>query len=50
VPLAAAAVQFPRRHVVVASVLIGCRSPEELDEDVRLSELALPAELWQELE
>jgi D-threo-aldose 1-dehydrogenase len=49
VPLAAAAVQFPRRRPAVASVLVGCRSPEELDEDVRLSELALPAELWQEL-
>jgi D-threo-aldose 1-dehydrogenase len=49
VPLAAAAVQFPRRHPTVASVLVGCRSPQELEEDVRLSGLALPASLWEEL-
>jgi D-threo-aldose 1-dehydrogenase len=49
VPLAAAAVQFPRRHPAVASVLVGCRSPQELEEDVRLSGLALPASLWEEL-
>jgi D-threo-aldose 1-dehydrogenase len=49
VPLAAAAVQFPRRHPAVASVLVGCRSPEEVEEDVMLSKLALPAALWQEL-
>lgn len=49
VPLAAAAVQFPGRHPAVSSVLVGCRSPAELDEDVRLLELELPAELWEEL-
>jgi len=49
VPLAAAAVQFPARHPAVASVLVGCRTPEEVAEDVRLSELALPDALWDEL-
>jgi D-threo-aldose 1-dehydrogenase len=49
VPLAAAAVQFPSRHPAVASVLVGCRAPEEVEEDVRLSQLALPAALWEEL-
>jgi D-threo-aldose 1-dehydrogenase len=49
VPLPAAAMQFPLRHRAVVSVLVGCRTPEEVDEDVRLSELALPDELWQEL-
>lgn len=49
VPLAAAAVQFPRRHPAVSSVLIGCRSTAELEEDVRLLELELPAELWERL-
>jgi D-threo-aldose 1-dehydrogenase len=49
VPLAAAAVQFPRSHPAVASVLVGCRSPEELDEDARLFELELPAGLWAQL-
>jgi D-threo-aldose 1-dehydrogenase len=49
VPLEAAAVQFPRRHPAVASVLVGCRSVEELEEDVRLWELELPDGLWREL-
>jgi D-threo-aldose 1-dehydrogenase len=49
VPLAAAAVQFPRRHPAVASVLVGCRTPHEVEEDVRLSELELAPELWREL-
>jgi D-threo-aldose 1-dehydrogenase len=49
VPLAAAAVQFPRRHPAVAGVLVGCRTPAEVEEDVRLSELELAPELWEEL-
>jgi D-threo-aldose 1-dehydrogenase len=49
VPLAAAAVQFPRRHPAVASVLVGCRTTHEVEEDVRLSELELPPQLWREL-
>jgi D-threo-aldose 1-dehydrogenase len=47
--LTAAAVQFPLRHPAVATVLVGCRTPEEIEEDVRLSEVELPAELWAEL-
>jgi D-threo-aldose 1-dehydrogenase len=49
VPLAAAAVQFPSRHPAVASVLAGCRTPAEVEEDVRLFALELPQSLWQEL-
>jgi D-threo-aldose 1-dehydrogenase len=49
VPLAAAAVQFPSRHPAVAAVLAGCRSPAEVEEDVRLFELELPDDLWREL-
>jgi D-threo-aldose 1-dehydrogenase len=49
VPLAAAAVQFPARHPAVVSVLVGCRSQHEVEEDVRLSALELPELLWQEL-
>jgi D-threo-aldose 1-dehydrogenase len=49
VPLEAAAVQFPRRHPAVTTVLIGCRSPAEVEEDVRLAGLELPPELWAEL-
>jgi D-threo-aldose 1-dehydrogenase len=50
VPLAAAAVQFPLRHPAVACVLVGCRARVEVDEDVALFELGLPAGLWAELE
>jgi D-threo-aldose 1-dehydrogenase len=49
VPLAAAAVQFPLGHPAITSVLVGCRSATELDEDVRLFELEIPAGLWNEL-
>src|SRR5690348_2079422 len=37
VPLQAAAVQFPARHPAVTSVLVGCRTPGEVDEDVALA-------------
>jgi D-threo-aldose 1-dehydrogenase len=50
VPLSAAAVQFPLRHPAVVSVLVGCRAPREVEEDVRLSRLELPQALWDELE
>ncbi len=49
VPLAAAAVQFPLRHPVVRAVLVGCATPDEVSEDVRLSTLPIPDSLWQEL-
>jgi D-threo-aldose 1-dehydrogenase len=49
IPLAAAALQFPVRHPAVEHVLVGCRTPQEVEEDVRLSELELPHELWGEL-
>jgi D-threo-aldose 1-dehydrogenase len=49
VPLPAAALQFPLRHPAVATVLVGCRTAEEVAEDVRLLEEELPPALWQEL-
>jgi D-threo-aldose 1-dehydrogenase len=49
IPLAAVALQFPVRHPAVASVLVGCRTPNEVEEDVRLFELPLTEELWSEL-
>ena len=49
VPLQAAAVQFPLRHPAVVTVLVGCRTPEEVDEDVQLVGLELPQGLWAEL-
>ena len=50
VPLAAAAIQFPRRHPAVTAVLFGARSPEEIAEDVRLLDHPVPEELWPELD
>jgi D-threo-aldose 1-dehydrogenase len=49
VPLQAAALQFPLRHPAVASVLVGCRSPAEVAEDMRLLDLDVPQGLWEEL-
>jgi D-threo-aldose 1-dehydrogenase len=50
VPLMAAAVQFPAREPVVSTILVGCRSAGEVDEDADLAELDLPAALWEDLE
>ena len=49
VPLAAAAVQFPRRHPAVAVVLPGARSSAEIEADVDLYERHIPDDLWDEL-
>ena len=49
VSLPAAAVQFPLRHAAVVSVLVGCRTAEEVAEDVHLAGLELPPALWSEL-
>lgn len=49
VPLPAAALQFPLRHAAVTTIVVGCRTPDEVAEDVRLLEQELPPRLWQEL-
>jgi D-threo-aldose 1-dehydrogenase len=49
VDLKAAALQFPFRHPAITSVLIGCRSVTELEENVRMFKSPIPAELWDEL-
>jgi D-threo-aldose 1-dehydrogenase len=49
VPLAAAAIQYPQRRAAVDGVVVGARTPGEVDENERLASLALPPELWQEL-
>lgn len=49
VPLKAAAIQFPFGHPAVASVLSGSRSVAELEENVRMLETPIPADLWAEL-
>lgn len=48
-PLKAAALQFPLAHPAVAAVIPGARSPEEVDENVRMFEVEIPAAFWAEL-
>ena len=48
-PLKAAALQFPLAHPAVAAVIPGARSPEEVDENVRMFEVEIPADFWSEL-
>ena len=50
VDLKAAAIQFPLRHAAVASVLTGCRSVAEVEENVRMFETPVPDTLWDELD
>jgi D-threo-aldose 1-dehydrogenase len=49
VPLRAAAARFPLRHTAVASVLIGGRSPAEINDAIKLREIDIPAALWDAL-
>ena len=49
VPLRAAALQFPLRHPAVTTVVVGARSPEEMEENARLFALPIPDELWSAL-
>jgi len=49
VELKAAAIQFPLRHPAVASVLTGCRSVREVEENVRMFQTPIPSALWDEL-
>ncbi|WP_327299485.1 MULTISPECIES: aldo/keto reductase [unclassified Streptomyces] len=49
IPLRAAALQFPRRHPAVASVLVGTRSAAEVRDAAEMLRLGIPEELWDEL-
>ena len=49
VPLAAAALQFPLAHNLVASVIPGLDSPERVSQTLTLYRHKVPADLWQEL-
>lgn len=50
VSLAAAAVQFPMRFQGVETVLVGCASASEVEEDVRLAGAPVPSTVWSEVE
>jgi D-threo-aldose 1-dehydrogenase len=49
VPLAAAALQFPLAHSLVASVIPGLDSPQRVAQTLALYHHKIPAALWQEL-
>jgi D-threo-aldose 1-dehydrogenase len=49
VPLRAAAVQFPFTHPAVGCVVVGARSPEEVEDAVRMSMVDIPEALWRDL-
>jgi D-threo-aldose 1-dehydrogenase len=49
VPLAAAALQFPLAHSLVASVIPGLDAPQRVEQTVALYRHKIPAALWQDL-
>jgi D-threo-aldose 1-dehydrogenase len=49
VPLPAAALQFPLAHPVVSSVLVGARSPHEIEANARHIAHPIPAAFWDAL-
>jgi D-threo-aldose 1-dehydrogenase len=49
VAIAAAALQFPLAHPAITTVLVGARSPEEIDENSRLIKTPIPEQLWVDL-
>jgi D-threo-aldose 1-dehydrogenase len=48
-PLRAAAVQFPLGHPAVQTVVVGCRSLEQMEDSIRMFETEIPPALWDEL-
>ncbi|MDQ2942713.1 MAG: aldo/keto reductase [Candidatus Dormibacteraeota bacterium] len=49
VSLKAAAIQFPLAHPAVQAVLTGCRSVDELEENVEAFQTPIPGSLWEDL-
>ncbi|MFD3518982.1 aldo/keto reductase [Streptomyces sp. NPDC058653] len=49
VPLRAAAIAYPLRHPAVASVLVGTRSPGEVQDAAHMYGLTVPDALWDDL-
>lgn len=46
VPLRAAALQFAAAHPLVASVVMGARTPAEVTDNLAMARLDIPSELW----
>ncbi len=49
VPLAAVALQFSLRDPRIASTIVGITRPERIQETVRLAQLPIPEEIWEEM-
>jgi len=49
VPLPAVALAYVRRHPAVTSVLVGCRTPGEVDQTLAYWDHPVPDALWEEL-
>jgi D-threo-aldose 1-dehydrogenase len=49
VPLQAAALQYPRRHPAVASVLVGMRHTADVEQNVAWARAPIPDDLWSAL-
>jgi aryl-alcohol dehydrogenase-like predicted oxidoreductase len=49
VSLRTAALQFPFLHPAVASIVVGCRHPIEVESNVRDLQVDVPSELWSDL-
>ncbi|WP_035697494.1 aldo/keto reductase [Glycomyces tenuis] len=49
VPLRAAALQFPLAHPAVASILVGARTPAEVDDALAMFAHPIPEALWHDL-
>jgi aryl-alcohol dehydrogenase-like predicted oxidoreductase len=49
VPLKAAAIQFPFGHSAIACVIVGARTPHEVEENLRMFHHPIPPEFWADL-
>jgi D-threo-aldose 1-dehydrogenase len=49
IPIAAAALQFPLAHPAITTVVVGARSPREIEENARLIDTPIPEQLWADL-
>ncbi len=49
IPLRAVAIQFPFGHRAVTSVVIGARTPAEVEDAVAMCSMDIPAQLWHDL-
>jgi D-threo-aldose 1-dehydrogenase len=49
VALRAAALQFPFLHPAVASVVVGCRNPTEVEQNLLDLDTPIPVQLWADL-